>query len=130
MGNQMPRGGRRPMPQHAPQKIARKTGAGGAQGRGQDALSKLPTRKPCFICTITTDFVSILSHTKTPMSPPIAQTKSRKRLFALGGRIHPTSEHIQADRLKATLRATSRCDVTRNARKFFYFLALFDALKV
>ncbi|KAI6177937.1 putative 26S proteasome regulatory chain 4 [Aphelenchoides fujianensis] len=49
MGNAMPRGGRRQMPQHAPQKVARKPDKG---GRGQDALNKLPTVFPKRQCLL------------------------------------------------------------------------------
>ncbi|KAI6222864.1 putative 26S proteasome regulatory chain 4 [Aphelenchoides fujianensis] len=49
MGNAMPRGGRRQMPQHAPQKVARKPDKG---GRGQDALNKLPTVSPKRQCLL------------------------------------------------------------------------------
>ncbi|KAI6196578.1 putative 26S proteasome regulatory chain 4 [Aphelenchoides besseyi] len=49
MGNLVPRGGRRQMPQHAPQKIARKPNKG---GRGQEALQKLPQVTPKRQCLL------------------------------------------------------------------------------
>lgn len=80
----------RQMPQHAPQKVARKL----QKNHGPDAHSKLPQglfRNLNFYLRILLFF----SDTETTMFVASSQVESNTRFFAFGTRIYPTTKCIK-----------------------------------